>query len=65
MPEAIDEICKAIGDTKILFWVCPYGCNGSVIWDKTVPKPVATCMVCGATSDKEEISKRQDGTLIG
>lgn len=46
--DCIDEHCKNGG--KILFWVCPNGCNDFVDWDKSSEKPVATCRKCGASN---------------
>lgn len=38
---------------SFVFWVCPAGCNGQVIWNED--KTDATCKVCGQKrSDKTE-----------
>jgi hypothetical protein len=49
----IDELCEAIKESgaRVVFWVCPKGCNGRVTWNHSKPKSVATCQVCGCTSE--------------
>ena len=35
---------------KILFWVCPKGCDGYVTWVKTDAGHIATCETCKQSS---------------
>ena len=51
--DPLKELCDFLEKNKIgiLFWTCPKGCQGRVIWtDKDKPKPIATCQVCGMTN---------------
>lgn len=46
----LNDFAPLLNVDRFLFWVCPKGCQGQVVWDHSVKPEVATCQVCKATS---------------
>ena len=50
--DPIKELCDILREYKVrvVFWVCPNGCRGRVVWNHD--KTDATCQVCGRTRNE-------------
>ena len=47
MSKLVDELFDVLKEcgARVVFWVCPNGCNGRVTWN--ADRTDATCEVCG------------------
>jgi len=56
--DVLSDLCDLLTECGmvLVFWVCPNGCRGRVIWNDL--KTDATCQVCGCRKSDNDRTER-------